>query len=208
MEKKPIYYLVPVLLGTLILLSNFLSTDLFQIDVHNFSVWFVLSLFVFVCGWLINKLLGWKHGGKVVFAVIVAVVIISIIMISMFSDYFGIGQVLTENLLLYSLRLIMLGAIGFFGMTLSELLILQREIGTLNQKNINSEACEKEFEKKAAFLLSEAQLNAEKIVFKAQKNAQFYEDKLNSLGTRLKELIQMEKELIRQYEEEDKEISN
>ncbi|MDP3580611.1 MAG: hypothetical protein Q8S39_01675, partial [Ignavibacteria bacterium] len=58
-DKKSYYYLTPALLVIIIFSSNFLSTDLFKAGYSNFSVWFVLSLFSFACGWLINKTLGY-----------------------------------------------------------------------------------------------------------------------------------------------------
>ena len=82
-------YGVPFLLGLLIFASNFLNTSLFNFGDRNFAVWFVLSVLCFACGWYINKSLGWQLGGKVVFAVIVAVTLISIVIIIFFNEYFG-----------------------------------------------------------------------------------------------------------------------
>lgn len=202
MEKKSTYYLVPALLAFIMFGSNFLSTNLFKDNVYSFSVWFVMSLFAFACGWLINKVLGWKHGGKIVFSVIVATVFMSVIMVSLFDDYFGIDQLLTENLILYSLRNIMLGAMGFFGMTLAQTLKLQHKNGELEQKNFHIESMENNNEIKAELLLKEAKLNAEKIVFDAKSKADEYEARFKSFESRLKELIHMEKELIKSYEDD------
>ncbi len=203
MNKKPIYYLVPVLLAFIMFGSNFLSTNLFKDNVYSFSVWFVMCLFAFALGWLINKVLGWKHGGKVVFAVIVATVFISVVMISVFNDYFGIDQLLTENLILYSLRNITLGAMGFFGMTLAQLLYVQQQNSALEQKNSHIESLESSNNKNADLVLREAKLNAEKMVFDAQSKAREYEERLRSFESRLKELIHMEKELIKSYEDDN-----
>jgi signal transduction histidine kinase len=204
MNKKTIYYFVPLLLAFIMFAANFLSTSLFQVDVQNFTVWFVLSIFAFVCGWLINKLLGWKHGGKIVFAVIVATVIISIAMVSLFNDYFGVNRLLTENLVLYPLRNIMLGAIGFFGMTLAELLSLQNEVGALTERNNNFESNGHDEKKQTEFAYNEAKLKAEQIIFDAKKKAEEYEASYRTFEYKLKELVQMEKELIKQYEDDDK----
>ena len=71
MIKKLKDYVSPLLIGLLIFLSNFLNTQLFGSEIVNFVVWFILSLFVFSTGWFTNNTLGWIHGGKIVFAVIV-----------------------------------------------------------------------------------------------------------------------------------------
>lgn len=113
-EKKSIYYATAVLLALIIFASNFLSTDIFKAGYQNFSVWFILSLFSFACGWLINKTLGYVHGGKIVFSVIVSTSFISAVMISLFSEYFGLSDLLVENLILFILRNITLGAMAFF----------------------------------------------------------------------------------------------
>ncbi len=204
MKLKIIYYFVPLLLVFIMFAANFLSTNIFQVDVQNFTVWFVLSIFAFVCGWLINKLFGWRYGGKIVFAVIVATVIISLLMVSIFNDYFGVNRLLTENLVLYPLRNIMLGAVGFFGMTLAELISLQNEVGKLTERNNNIELNGNEEIRKAEMMIAEAKLNAEKIIFDAKRKAEEYETNYRSFENKLKELVHMEKELIRKYEEEDK----
>src|ERR1035437_10315465 len=109
-EKPKIYYLTAGLLAILVFASNFLSTDLFKAGFQNFSVWFVLSMFSFACGWLINKTLGYNHGGKIVFAVIVTSAFVSSIMISFYSGYFCLSDLLVETIILYILRNITLGA--------------------------------------------------------------------------------------------------
>ena len=105
-NRKNYYYLTPLLLSIFIFASNFLDTKLFTFGDLNFAVWFILSVFSFACGWLINTTLGWKFGGRVVFAVIVATTIISVLLISVFKEYFGTSQFIAENLILYSLQLI------------------------------------------------------------------------------------------------------
>ena len=202
-KRKPIYYLVPGLLAFFMFGSNFLSTNLFKDNVYSFSVWFVMSLFAFSCGWLINKVLGWKHGGKIVFAVIVATVFISVVMVSLFNDYFGISQLLTENMILYSLRNIMLGAMGFFGMTFAQLLHIQHENSALDSKNRQVENANDVNRRSADLTIKEAQMNAEKILFDAKMKAGEYENRLRTFETRLKELVQMERELLKSYEKEE-----
>ena len=96
-QKKIYYYLTPVLLGILMFASNFLNTNLFKFGEDSFAVWFVLSVMCFACGWFIDKTLGWRYGGKVVFSTIIAVAIISVLMISFFRDYFAANELLSEN---------------------------------------------------------------------------------------------------------------
>ena len=134
MKKYFAEYSVPFLLGLLIFASIFLNTSLFNFGDRNFAVWFVMSVLCFACGWYINKSLGWQLGGKVVFAVIVAVTIISIATIIFFSEYFGTFELLTENLILFSLRNITLGAMGIFGMAIQEVLKREGEAITLKEK--------------------------------------------------------------------------
>lgn len=202
-KTKLIYYALPVLLAIIIFASDFLSTDIFQVNVQNFTVWFVLSIFCFATGWLINKTLGWRHGGKVVFSVIVATVFVSLVMISIFNDYFGINNLLTENLILYSLRNIMLGAMAFFGMAIAEMLSLQNQLAQELQKNHVIKSSEDSNEKRINTLLNEAKLKADKMVFDAESKLRMAEMKIATIELRIKEIIQIEKELIKKYEQED-----
>ncbi|MBK6914432.1 MAG: hypothetical protein IPH11_12575 [Ignavibacteriales bacterium] len=80
--KKLSHYAAPVLLAIFIFSSDFLQTDLFKFGENDFAVWFVMSMLCFASGWYINKSIGWNFGGKVVFATIIAVTIISIFTIS------------------------------------------------------------------------------------------------------------------------------
>ncbi|OGU54303.1 MAG: hypothetical protein A2V66_13995 [Ignavibacteria bacterium RBG_13_36_8] len=200
MDKKPIYYLTPALLAVLMFSSNFLSTDLFKAGFQNFSVWFVLSVFSFACGWLINKTLGWNFGGKVLFAVIVATAIFSNMLVLFFREYFGLNELLSENLILYSLRNITLGAIAFFGMAVAEVLMLQKEIFSHKQKSAIYEKVLKDPEKVAENILEDARLKADRILFDAEKKFKEVVDKKNRIEIQLKEFIQAEKELIQKYE--------
>ncbi|MFC2083477.1 hypothetical protein ACFLS9_00315 [Bacteroidota bacterium] len=202
-QIKPVYYLLPFLLAVLIFASNFLSTELFKVGVQNFTVWFVLSIFSFACGWLIDKTLGWIHGGKVVFSVIVTAVFISVLMISLFQNYFGINNLLTENLILYSLRNIVLGAMGLFGMVVAEMLHIQKEISNQINKNVDTLKIEEEARKKAELLLNEAKIKAERLLFEAERKSVNLEEKRKNLENRLREFIQIERELINKYEVEE-----
>jgi hypothetical protein len=184
--------------------SNFLNTNLFKNGVQNYSVWFVLSVFAFACGWLINKTLGWLQGGKIVFSVTVATSILSIIMISIFHNYFMVGELVSEKLVLFTLRNVTLGAMGFFGMTVSEVFILQSDKKELLEKVDNYEKIQNQAEKQADLTVREAEVKAEKILLDAERKAKQFEDSENELL----ELIQSEKELIKQYEKEDSDNKN
>ncbi len=202
-EKKKIYYLTPALLTILIFASDFLSTDIFSAGYQNFSVWFVLSVFCFACGWLINKTLNYVHGGKIVFAVIVASSLISVVMISVFKDYFGLNDVLVENLILYILRNVILGAMAFFGMAISELMNLQKEVITSKSKQEEIKKLLANAEREAQLLLDESKLKADKMISEVQQNLNAMIDRKTQIERRLKEFIQAERELIKSYEKEE-----
>jgi hypothetical protein len=201
MKKIFADYSVPFLLGLLIFASNFLNTSLFNFGDRNFAVWFVLSVLCFACGWYINKSLGWQLGGKVVFAVIVAVTLISIVIIIFFNEYFGTFELLTENLILFSLRNIILGAMGIFGMSIQEVLSRESEALILREKVKILEETAVDSKKESALSLKEASLKAEKIINEAEANAKNTFLKKERIENELKEFIQTERELIKRYEE-------
>jgi hypothetical protein len=201
MKKIFAEYSVPFLLGLLIFASNFLNTSLFNFGDRNFAVWFVLSVLCFACGWYINKSLGWQLGGKVVFAVIVAVTLISLVIIIFFNEYFGTFELLTENLILFSLRNIILGAMGIFGMSIQEVLSRESEALILREKVKILEETAVDSKKESALALREASLKAEKIINDAEANAKNTFLKKERIEQELKEFIQTERELIKRYEE-------
>ncbi|MGE5431651.1 MAG: DivIVA domain-containing protein [Syntrophomonadaceae bacterium] len=202
-KVKIYYYAAPLLLGVFMFGSNFLNTKLFAFGDLNFSVWFVLSVFSFACGWLIDKTMNWKVGGKVVFAVIVATTITSVLMISFFREYFASNELITENLILYSLRNVVLGCMGFFGMSVAELFVLQKEVVSLNNRIDAYESMVANARKEADLKLKEAQLNAQVIVREAEMEARQHQEKKARIEKDLKEFIQVERELIRKYEENE-----
>lgn len=206
--KKHLFYLTPALLAIIMFGSNFLNTNLFKEGVQNYSVWFVLSLFAFACGWLINKTLGWLHGGKVVFSVIIATIVLSLIMISIFHNYFQVGDLISEKIVLFTLRYVTLGAMGFFGMTVSEVFILQGERKKLNEKIDSYEKIKNKAEHEAELTIREAKVKAEKLLLEADRKAKQLENSKNKIENELLELIQSEKELIKQYEKEDSDNKN
>ncbi len=167
----------------LIFISNFLNTELFGAEIVNFAVWFILSLFIFAIGWLTNNTLGWVHGGKIVFAVIVALAFISALLVSFFSDYFLTENLLFENIFLYTVRNIFLGSMAFFGMAICELINNQRELENL--RNQDSDKLLAEAEKRSELVLKEASLQAEKIIFEANKKASNIIEQKNILETKI-----------------------
>jgi len=201
-KNKIIYYLVPVLLGVILFASNFLSTDIFNNSTHGFTVWFILSIFAFACGWLIDRTLGWNHGGKIVFAVMVAMVFIGMFMIVLFSSYFGVNDLVTENLILYTLRNIMLGTMAFFGMALSEVIFLNKGHIEMEEKEPESSP-EEILNKETELIIKNAKFKAEKIIFEAEKQSQEIIDKKKRIIVQLKEFIHIERELIKNYEDEE-----
>jgi len=201
MKKTITHYSIPLLLGMLVFASNFLNTDLFNFGEKNFAVWFVLSVLCFACGWYINKTLGWQFGGKVVFAVLISVTFISIVLIIFFSDYFGAGELLTENLILYSLRNIALGSMGIFGMAIQETVMGETEVLMLREKVKLLESLAAESKKQADIILKEASLKAEKIISDAEIKSKNTFLKKERIENELKEFIQTERELLKRYEE-------
>jgi len=201
MKKFFTKYSVPVLLGLLIFASDFLNTSLFNFGDRNFAVWFVLSILSFACGWYINRSLGWQLGGKVVFAVIVAVTLISVAIIIFFNEYFGTFELLTENLILFSLRNITLGAMGIFGMAIQEILSGEKEALILREKVKVLEATAADSKKEAELLLREASIKAEKIINDSEATAKNIILKKERIEQELKEFIQTERELLKRYEE-------
>jgi len=200
-KKIIVNYGAAVLLAVFLFISNFLNTNLFDFGQLNFAVWFVLSIFSFSCGWFINRVLGWQHGGKIVFAIIIAVTIVSLFIIIFFNEYFAAAELLTENIILYSLRNIMLGAMGFFGMALQEVLGSERESVILKEKIKVYEQTMLDAKKEAELTLREAKVTAQKLVNDAELHAKNTILKKERIEKELKEFIHTERELIKKYEE-------
>lgn len=194
-------YMTPILLAIIIFASNFINTDLFDFGSLNFSVWFALSFLSFVCGWYINKTLKWKSGGAIVFAITIASTLISIVLITFFGEYFGTGSVISENIIVYSLRNVMLGSMALFGMSVAEVIFYQKEIGILEDRIAQYESYVKDAKKEAELTLKEARIHSEKIINDAENKAKNILLKRERIEKELKEFIQIERELIKKYEE-------
>lgn len=202
-DIKKYYYLIPALLAVIIIASDFLSTEIFKSSFQNFSVWFVLSVIAFAIGWFSNKSFGYRFGGKIIFAVIVASSIFSAILLTLFKEYFGLSDLLVENLILFILRNIMLGSMAFFGMVVCELLILQKEIVKNSSKEDEVKRILINAQREAQIAIEEAKLKADKMLYEVQKNLNEMIERKNQIERRLKEFIQTERELLKQYEKEE-----
>jgi len=200
-KRMLVNYGAAVLLAAFLFISNFLNTNLFDFGQLNFAVWFVLSIFSFSCGWFINRVIGWQHGGKIVFAIIISVTIVSLFVIIFFNEYFAAAELLTENIILYSLRNIMLGAMGFFGMALQEVLGSERESVILKEKIKVYEQTMLDAKREAELTLREAKVAAQKIVNDAELHAKNTILKKERIERELNEFIHTERELIKKYEE-------
>ncbi|NMB82199.1 MAG: hypothetical protein GYA14_10315 [Ignavibacteria bacterium] len=202
-QRKSIYYATAGLLAIIMFASNFLSTDLFRAGYQNFSVWFVLSVFSFACGWLMNKTLGYNHGGKVIFSVIVASAFISIMLVSIFSEYFGLSELIVENMILYVLRNITLGSMAFFGMAISELIILQKEGDGNKNKLEEIRKLMANTQREAKLIVEDARLKSEQMLYETQQTIDDMIERKNLIEIRLKEFISAEKDLIKKYESDE-----
>lgn len=202
MKKQTTTYITLAVLLLIMFAANFVSTDMFDGGFQTFTVWFVLSLFAFAAGWLIDKVAGWKKGGILVFTVTAASAIISLFVVTFFEEYFSSQSLIIEEMVLYSLRSFTLGALGFFGMAVAEVIILQKMTETCR---VNEQARNRMYanaEKEIELKLKEADLQAEKIIFEAEKKAKIIKYRSEEVETRLRELINTERELIRKYESE------
>ena len=198
--KKYYNYVFPLFLGALMFVSNFMNTELFNFGDNNFAVWFVLSVLCFAVGWYINKSIGWRLGGKIVFSLIIAATFLSILIITFFREYFSANELLTENIILYSLRNITLGAMALFGMAVAEIIILERNLMVFQEKQKIYEETLHEAKKEAELTVKEAKIEAKKVISEAEIAAKDILLKKERIERELKDFIQAEKELIKKYE--------
>ena len=124
--------------------------------------------------------------------------LISALLVSFFSDYFLSENLLFENIILYTVRNIFLGSMALFGMSVAELINIQREIENL--RNQDGDKLLEESKRKSELILKEAKLEAEKLIFEANKKASNVLEQKNILERKLKEFIEVEKEVIKKYE--------
>ena len=200
MNRRVLYYVTPVLAAVLIFASNFLSTDLFNIGFQNFTVWFVLSLFTFACGWLMDQTFGWVKGGKLLFAVIVVSAFFGIVLVMFFREYFVLSDLLSETIILYTLRSITLGTMAFFGMSVSRILIYEKQLEANKKVLDDFENKVPLAEREAEIVLKEAKLKAEELLLQTQKKCNELIEAKNKIDRQLAELIKTEEELLKHYE--------
>jgi len=198
--KKLASYFAPALIAVLIFISNFLDTEIFKFGENNFAVWFVISVFCFALGWYMNKSYDWHLGGKIIFALAIATSFISIFLVTFFKEYFSASSLVAENIILYTLRDIMLGTMGFFGMAMGEIFSLQKELLEVKSKLNIFEEYIKSAKDEAALTVLEAKVKAEKIINNAEASAKNTLLKKERIEKELKEFIQIERELIKKYE--------
>jgi len=198
--KKLTSYFAPALIAVLIFLSNFLDTEIFKFGENNFAVWFVISVFCFALGWYMNKSYDWHLGGKIIFALAIATSFVSIFLVTFFKEYFSASSLVAENIILYTLRDIMLGTMAFFGMAMGEIFSLQKELLEVKSKLNIFEEYIKSAKDEAALTVLEAKVKAEKIINNAEASAKNTLLKKERIEKELKEFIQIERELIKKYE--------
>ena len=198
--KKLASYFAPALIAVLIFISNFLDTEIFKFGENNFAVWFVISVFCFALGWYMNKSYDWHVGGKIIFALAIATSFVSIFLVTFFKEYFSASSLVAENIILYTLRDIMLGTMAFFGMAMGEIFSLQKELLEVKSKLNIFEEYIKSAKDEAALTVLEAKVKAEKIINDASASAKNTLLKKERIEKELKEFIQIERELIKKYE--------
>ncbi|MCK9425484.1 MAG: hypothetical protein M0Q21_05535 [Ignavibacteriaceae bacterium] len=198
--KKLASYFAPALIAVLIFISNFLDTEIFKFGENNFAVWFVISVFCFALGWYMNKSYDWHLGGKIIFALAIATSFVSIFLVTFFKEYFSASSLVAENIILYTLRDIMLGTMAFFGMAMGEIFSLQKELLEVKSKLNIFEEYIKSAKDEAALTVLEAKVKAEKIINDAEASAKNTLLKKERIEKELKEFIQIERELIKKYE--------
>jgi len=201
LTKKLTSVFAPALIAVLIFISNFLDTAIFKFGENNFAVWFVISVFCFALGWYMNKSYDWHLGGKIIFALAIATSFVSIFLVTFFKEYFSASSLVAENIILYTLRDIMLGTMAFFGMAMGEIFSLQKELLEVKSKLKVFEEYIKSAKDEAALTVFEAKVKAEKIINDAEASAKNTLLKKERIEKELKEFIQIERELIKKYEE-------
>lgn len=200
-SNKNISYLYPVLSVIFILLSNFLSPEIFESTGYLFAVWFAISFLQFGMGWITNKYFDWGRGTTVLLSVTISASILTLVLVTLMNSYFTQGTLLFESLIMYLLRVILLSSMGLFGFAVSEIYKSKKEFEIANEKlKVYSETIGSS-KREAELILREAQLKATQIVSEAETTSKNLLLKKERIERELKEFIQIEKELIKKYEE-------
>ncbi len=183
----------------IIFLSDFLNTHMFETMLQTFSAWFILSVLVFALGWIIDKSFGWVVGGKIVFVSIIISVVFSFTFVSVFTGYLDMSSPLLEDIILFILRNITLGAMGYFGMAIAEVTSNEAIIKAQGEIEKNTALMIENAKKESELIVTEAKqkINEEKIAAKEEIN-ELVRTELE-LKKKLNELISSEKEILKKY---------
>ena len=197
---KKLYLLFPLFLAFLLLLSNLLSAKLFQSSNHHFTFWVVFLLFSFGSGWIMNSGYKWENGIKAISVVTFASIIVSLLLVTLMRSSFDLNSSIIDNFVHYSLRVFSIGSFSIFGFSIAEIIKLKRTTSKnsdIEDPDISPKSNESDL------VIKEAKLKAEKIIFEAEKEAQSINERKTQVEIQLRELIQTEREVIRNYEKED-----
>jgi cell division septum initiation protein DivIVA len=91
---------------------------------------------------------------------------------------------------------------AFFGMALSEVIILQKETAHKTKED-DSQKTVQLGQREVQLIIDEAKLKAEKMVYEAQQRVDDLIERKTQIERRLKEFIAAERELIQNYEAEE-----
>ncbi|MDA3861101.1 MAG: hypothetical protein PF445_07720 [Melioribacteraceae bacterium] len=203
-EIKKIFFAYPIFLTFLLVISSFLSANLFVNSEYTFAVWFILMLVSFATGWLMNSGFMWNNGIKVILITTLISVVITLMIVALFRNNFDMNSSLVGNLVLYSLRVLVLGLSAVFGLSFSENM---KNVVQKNDTELDTDIPEASISDKAEYYINEAKLKADKLLFEAEKEAHQIRDRKTQIEMQLRELIHTEREVIRKYESEENSVT-
>ncbi len=195
---KITYYVLPLFLLFLMVVSTLLNANLFANEDYTFVVWFILMFAAFANGKFMSPVFSRYSGAKNIIIVTAIAAILNIGIVATFNEKFSVHSTFIGNLVLYGLRTTVLGFSAFFG------LIFNNDTEKI-ELNENSNETPKE---ESDLVIREAKLEAEKIFFEAQKEVEKIKDNKNKIEVELRELIHTEREVIRNYENEDTSVNS
>ena len=137
----------------------------------------------------------WEVGIKTISLVTFASVILSLTIVALFKNSFELSDSIIDNFILYSLRVFVLGMFSIFGLSIAEIVKLQKLVIKNNEEPSSISESE--------LVIKEAKFAAEKIIFEAQKESKNMNERKTNMEIQLRELIQTERELIRNYEKDE-----
>jgi len=201
LKKGLISYTTPLLFAVLIFTSDFLETSLFKFGELNFAFWFIISVFCFGAGWFIVKSFGYQSAGKMIFAISIGTAIVSVFIVAFFREYFNASNPTVENLFLFALRNFFLGAMGFFGLAIREVWTMRTTMLMQTEKLKLIEETIRDSKKESELIIKDAQVQAAKILNDAEAASKNIFLRKERVEKELRDFIQIEKELIKKYEE-------